>query len=115
MKPQWYDRELPAVHELGHLAAHAFYGHKVVSIEVGENSGHCRLAAPQRVSGLQLLVTFHAGKAAMDHWYGWKSSLDENWRQSKDYKMGYKIALELSSGNHEAASHLMQWAEKMAD
>jgi hypothetical protein len=39
-----HQSELAAFHESGHAVIHNFYGHEVVSVEIGGGSGRCALA-----------------------------------------------------------------------
>jgi hypothetical protein len=101
-------------HELGHLFLHALYGHEVKSVEVGENFGRCTLT-PQTVNPFDYIISLCGGRAAVGKWYGWRKKKGEAWRASSDYKTAYEVALKVSEGDHEAAGHLMRWAERIAD
>jgi hypothetical protein len=115
MKPELADREPIAYHEVGHLTAHQFYGHKVLRVEVGDGHGCTVLAKPQTFYGFDLIVALCSGKAAVDKWYGWKSENQENWLKSEDQRRAFRIALYLSENDAFAAALLVQWAEKVAD
>jgi hypothetical protein len=114
MKPELYDREPIAYHELGHMIAHHFFGHKVDSVEVSDNFGATRLPN-QTVSAYGYIVALCAGKAAVDRWYGWKAKNDEAWRASDDHKKAYEAALQVSEGDAAAATHLVKWGERRAE
>jgi hypothetical protein len=96
MSDRVFDGDLAekAYHEVGHMAAHTFFGHRVASVEVGENFGRCRLAA-QTVNPFDYLIACCAGKAAVDKWHGWRVKVDENWRASDDFGKAYKVAFNL--------------------
>lgn len=96
------------------MIAHTYFGHKVTSVEVGDNFGVTRLPK-QTVSAYEYMIACCAGKAAIDRWYGWKAKNEENWRASDDYRKAYETALQRSEGDAVAAAHLMKWAERMAD
>jgi hypothetical protein len=96
------------------MIAHAFFGHKVDSVKVGENFG-CTNLPKQKVNPYQFIIASCGGKAAVDRWYGWKSKSDENWRASDDYKKSLKVALWLNEGDTLAAEALLKWGERVAD
>ena len=112
-RPYEGDLAEEAYHELGHFFAHTSFGHRVDSVEIGENFGRCKLAA-QDVNPFDLIIALHAGRAAVDRWYGWQTKRDEAWLASDDHAKAYKVALQLSNGSHTAAGHLMSWAQRMA-
>ena len=115
MKPELAHREPIAFHEAGHFIAHAFFRHRIESAEVGDDYGHCTLPA-QDVDPFDYIIALCAGKAAVDHWYGWKApGYEENWHKSKDHGMAYRAALKVSGDDHESAALLMKWAERRAD
>src|SRR5438034_10751420 len=102
-----------AYHELGHVLAFKAFGYRVSSVEVGEDSG-CTVLPEQTVNAFDLIVGLCAGKAAVDKWYGYPARDDENWRKSNEYCDAYQVALKVSQNNRQAASLLMQWAERVA-
>ena len=114
MKPELYDREPIAYHELGHCIAHKYFGHEVDSIEVREDFG-CNWIPDQEVSPFAYIIACCAGKAAVDRWFGWKVKSDESWRNSDDHKRAYRVALKVSEGDHRASLLLVEWGERMAD
>jgi hypothetical protein len=117
MNERPYDGALAeqAYHELGHFFAHTAFGHRVDSIEVGENFGCCTLPAQDIDDAYSFIIALCGGKAAIDKWYGYKTPNDEAWRKSNDHGKAYAVALRVSRGDHTAASLLMKWAERMAD
>jgi len=114
MNPERYDWEPIAVHELGHVFAHGYFGHKVDKVEVGDDYGRTHLP-DQTMNAFEYLIACCSGKAAVDRWFGWKSEPDEAWAQSDDHKRAYHAALRVSEGDHSAAAILLRWAERMAD
>ena len=89
------------------MIAHTYFGHKVDSVEVGDNFGGTRLPN-QTISAYEYMIACCAGKAAVDRWYGWKADSDENWRASDDYRKAYGAALQVSEGDTVAAAQLMK-------
>jgi len=114
MKPELAHREPIAIHEAGHFFAHTFFGHRVTEVEVSDNFGRCRLPAQDVDDPYGFIVAACAGKASTDKWFGWKTESDEAWKKSKDHRIAYTVALEVT-GNHKCAALLMQWAEAQAE
>jgi hypothetical protein len=54
------------------------------------------------------------GKAAMDHWYGYKAKDERNWKASDDYRQARSMALELNGTDSEGATLLPAWLEHRA-
>jgi hypothetical protein len=103
-----------ALHECSHAAIHHYFSHEISEVAVGEDDGHCRLAA-QEVNALECIIGCCAGKAGFDKYYGWKSKEDQGWRESEDRKSAFSLALKVSAGDEQAADILVTWGERMAD
>ena len=124
-----HEQEVIAFHESGHAVVHHYFGHKLGSVAIGENSGHCALAATwtQRASDSEIAVLMKreflfqnimacmAGKCTIDRFYGYKAKSDESWRASDDYKQAFKCALRLNQGDSEGAELLMSWLERRTE
>src|ERR1700757_960675 len=102
-------------HELGHLLGFIHHGIKVESVTVGDGCGRTRVPAQDIDDPLGYLIGLCSGKACVDKWRGHKMPSDEAWRKSTDNGHAYRAALEVSRGDHKAASLLVKWAERMAD
>jgi hypothetical protein len=113
-RPYEGDLAEEALSRARHFFAHTSFGHRVDSVEIGENFGRCKLAAQDLNQRSIFIIALHAGRAAVDRWYGWQTRRDEAWLASDDHAKAYKVALQLSNGSHTAAGHLMSWAQRMA-
>jgi hypothetical protein len=122
-------QERIAFHESAHCCIFRYFKRPVASVEIGEDTGRCVLPTEwqqrfgddkigelaKRESLIQHIIACCAGKAAMDHFHGYKAASDENWRASDDYQQARKHALRLNDGDAQGAELLIAWAARRAE
>jgi hypothetical protein len=116
--------ELAAVHESAHAAAAPAF---VEQVEITDGGGRTRFlqeieieADRQVIHGLiknemlrQQAISLCAGRAAMLHLRN--GAPDHGWRDSKDRRQAFEIALKLSCGDQTAAHFLLLWFQRRAE
>jgi len=120
-KNQAHQLELVAFHESGHAVVHNFYGHPVVSVEIGGGTGRCTLPEKfqvtwgddeseelfRREATMQLVTGLCAGRSAMRRCHGGEHYRDHGWKNSEDRKCAMALCVKLSDGDKTEADLLL--------